>query len=769
MVNAGACRGPEPPPLPPDAMLPQVSGVLAVDGLSGPVTIVRDAAGIPHLTARNQDDLFFAQGFVQAQDRLFQMDLWRRSVQGRLSEVLGANFIERDAATRRVQYRGNLEQEWSSYGPDTRAIATAFIRGVNAWVGRALERLPDEFALAGWKPELWRPEDLLNRTDAFVGSADALDEVFRAQVVSALGAARTDRLFPPRDGRRTLVTRGVDLGAVTPAVADVLRRIGAPPVFSGLAALLPGPAQARTDASSGTPVARAWPDQTGSNAWTIARSANPPRSPLVAGDPHRPLTTPALRYLVHLTAPGWNVIGATSPWMPGVAIGHNDDIAWSMTASRADVQDLYVEKLNPQNPRQVQDRGAWADIEVERDAVHVKGRAEPFEYERLYTRHGVVVGLDRDRHLAYTLRWSGVEPGAAGELAALAVNRANSWSAFRAALRHWKMPAAEFVYADRNGHIGRQLAGLIPRRVPGSGHVPGAGASAGAEWDGWMPADALPFAADPPDRFLVSANDSLARANRLVDMLTRRSAFDVEDAKRLQHDVGSWNAERLVPLLQRLRADDPVVEAARTELVTSDRQIAGDYRAALYVSWENSLRRMLIAQRLPASLRREGALRLTDLVTPLVRPTRDWFDGNPATARNRLLLGALAAAVTELGGDRDPQAWSRAHTAIFSHPLAVGERARQRFNVGPFPVPGYADTVFAVSDTTGPALQVIFDVDDWDRSVGVNAPGQSSAPASPHYADMAKRWAESGYVALPFSAEAVRNSAATTLTLIERR
>ena len=320
-------------------------------------------------------------------------------------------------------------------------------------------------------------------------------------------------------------------------------------------------------------------DRRGRLAATRGRSRAPRQrsvSLLVAGDPHRPLTTPSLRYLVHLTAPGWNVIGATSPWMPGVAIGHNDDIAWTMTASRADVQDLYVESLNPQNPRQTRDGGAWIDMRVEADAVVVKGRAEPFTYERLYTRNGVVVGLDRDRQLAYTLRWSGTEPGGAAELASLTIDRAASWRGFRAALSRWKMPVAEFIYGDRDGHIGRQLAGLIPRRLPGAGRLPGDGSSRAGGWNGWMPADALPSTFDPRGSFLVSANGSSVRENRLNDVLVRLPAADLEDVKTLQHDIGSWAAERLIPLLQRLHADDPAVEAARTALLASDRRISGD-------------------------------------------------------------------------------------------------------------------------------------------------------------------------------------------------
>ena len=223
------------PPAPTPAALPQVSGTLTVDGLTAPVRVVRDRWGVPHIYARNQDDLFFAQGFVQAQDRLFQMDLWRRSVQGRLSEVLGSNFLERDAMTRRMQYRGDMRAEWASYGPDTEAIAIAFVRGVNAWVDIALEQLPEEFTHAGWRPERWKAEDLLNRTDAFVASSNAIDEVLRARLIAAVGARQADALLPPAVGVPTVVPRDLDVATISPVIVDAVRRVGTPPFFSGLA------------------------------------------------------------------------------------------------------------------------------------------------------------------------------------------------------------------------------------------------------------------------------------------------------------------------------------------------------------------------------------------------------------------------------------------------------------------------------------------------------------------------------------------------------
>jgi acyl-homoserine lactone acylase PvdQ len=455
-VVAG-CRG-TPPPAPLKA---QVSGSLDVAGLSAPVRVVRDRSGVPHIYAASQDDLFFAQGLVQAQDRLFQMDLWRRSVQGRLSEVLGPNFVERDAMTRRMQYRGDVESEWASYGGDTKAIASAFVRGINAWVALARERPPEEFVLAGWTPEPWAPEDLLTRTDAFVESGDAIDEVFRARLVAAVGASRADALLPA--GGTTLVPAGLDVATISPVVADAMRRVGTPPFFMGLAAPVIG-SERRVPLPVDAPGGRQ-PD----------RDATFPN--------------PAPRYLVHLNAPGWNVIGATPPWFPGVAIGHNDRVAWNAEPFDADTQDVFVEKLNPSNPHQVDDHGRWVDTEVVSAPIVIRANPKPFVFETEYTRHGVIVASDRTRHLAFAVRWSGTERGAAGALAALALDRAESAAQFTAALARWKMPARRFTYQDVDGVTGSRAAALVPIRRGWNGALPAPAWSGRNEWTGWEAPD----------------------------------------------------------------------------------------------------------------------------------------------------------------------------------------------------------------------------------------------------------------------------------------
>src|SRR6266850_4746110 len=402
------CRQPPPP------LVPEVSGTSVVPGLSAPVRIVRDRWGVPHIYAGNQDDLFVAQGFVQAQDRLFQMDLWRRSVQGRLSEVLGSNFVERDAMTRRMQYRGDLEAEWASYGDDVKAIATAFVRGINAWVGLARDRPPEEFGPAGWKPDFWSPIDLLNRTDAFAGSGDAIDEVRRA--------------------------------GMSDVIADAIRSVGAPPFFAGGAAVQPDLVAVRS----------------------IGRVKAMRSGQLLLAEARRVLDHPSDRYVVHLNAPGWNVVGATAPWGPGVAVGHNEHIAWGMTGIDADTQDVYRDEAD-------------ASRVVIKERIVVKGRATPFVFDREYTRHGVIIASDREHHQVFTVRWSGTEAGAAPELASLAIDRARTWPQFRAALARWKMPPRRVVYVDTDGNIGFQDTALIPIRRAG-------------EWRGWRTIDDLPQA-----------------------------------------------------------------------------------------------------------------------------------------------------------------------------------------------------------------------------------------------------------------------------------
>jgi len=614
-----------------------VSGTTEVPGLSAPARVVRDRWGVPHIYARSRDDLFFAQGFVQAQDRLFQMDLWRRSSQGRLSEVLGPNFAERDAMTRRIQFDGDRDAEWARYGPDAKAIATAFIRGVNQWAERARERPPEEFVVAGWKPDLWQIDDLLNRTDAFVEGRDALEEIFRARLVAALGARRVAEIV----SREAIdIPRGLVPAVVSSVVGDTIRSIGAPPFILGLAK----PVQLKPDT---TDTVRLKPDATydgGRDGRGVrlppSRDASADRQSLGGGGQPdqtvRTLPNPSPRYLVHLNAPGWNVIGATAPWRPGVEIGHNDAVAWDMAPIEADTQDVYVERVNPANAHQVDDNGRWVDTRIVKAALAIRGRGQRLVFDMERTAHGVILAVDRDRHLAFTVRWSGTEPGAVGELTTLDLDRAPTIDAARAALERWIAPVRRITIDDTEGRRASELLGAIPVRRGADGRVPAPAWTGANDWTGWKR-----IAAAPP----ASPLGSLAR---------RQPA-------------------RADALLRELAAESRV-----------DRQRAAVVNA--------------LADAMPAT-------------TPA--PT------------------------------------------LFAHVLGIGAAARRRFNVGPLRPESADARPFAIT----------FDVADWDRSTAINAPGQSAAPDSAHFADLARLWASGGSIPLAFSERAVQMNTETTLVL----
>jgi penicillin G amidase len=443
-----------------------------------------------------------------------------------------------------------------------------------------------------------------------------------------------------------------------------------------------------------------------------------------------------------------------------------------MTAVDADTADLFVERTNPENPHQIEVSGRWQDTTVEADALLVKGRAKPTPFEREYTPHGVVIGTDAEKHLMFTLRWSGAEPGGAGELGALALDRAASGSEVRDALTHWKMPAVEVIYAEQNGAIGSQVAALVPVRRGWDGRLPVPGWSGRFEWSGWRPLDSLPHAVNPASGYLASANSSRPRTELLREVLAAPPSLSAADSVRLQHDVRAWNADRVVPLFARVRSSRDDVEQVRERLLRWDHEVSNDaIEGAVYVTWERLVMRMLIERRVPRALVDEFAARNRDMLVPaLVQPARVWFDGDVVKTRDELVLGALEATVDDFKG----RSWRDMQKVIFSHPLAITEAVRERFNIGPFDRAGYDQTVMSMSGrrpdaVVGASFNAVFDAANWDRSIAQNPPGQSEFPDSPYFADLAKLWAAGEYFLLSFSEREVAANAHTTLMLVPRK
>lgn len=468
------------------ASLSQLDGEARLDGLRARVDVVRDRWGVPHITARNTDDLFFAQGFVQAQDRLWQMEMYRRTWEGTLSEVLGPDYLSHDRLARLLRYRGPWdEREFARYHPEGRRILEAFARGVNAYIAQAGERLPVEFRLTGIRPQPWTPEVALLRTQTAMPVADALNELRLARRVAAVGVDSANREARPSPWRDLVVPDGFDPSVVDDAAIAALNalrtgvvRPALLPEYASLAGAVP---------SENTGVQEHSP---GSNNWAISGRLTASGKPIMANDPHRNVGNPSIRYIVHLTAPGWDVIGATEAPLPGVMIGHNGRIAWGLTIVGTDQSDVVVEQVNPADRRQVRWRGAWEPMRVVIDTIRVKG-AEPVVVEHRFTRHGPVFHEDTVRHLAYAMRSTAHEPGSAGYLSALRYHAIDDCRRFLDAQRYYQAPTENMVCADVHGNIAWQASALSPRRPNWHGRLPVPGHDGRYEWDGFR--DDLPL------------------------------------------------------------------------------------------------------------------------------------------------------------------------------------------------------------------------------------------------------------------------------------
>ncbi|HEY2291550.1 MAG TPA: penicillin acylase family protein [Thermoanaerobaculia bacterium] len=745
------------------AVLAQTSGTLHVPGLRRPVTVLRDRWGVPHIFAETQDDLFLAQGFVAAQDRLWQLEIWRRTGEGRLAEIAGPEAVERDRFARLLRYRGDLAAEYASYAPDAKRIIEAFVRGVNAAIAASRDRLPIEFELAGVRPEPWTPEVCLNRLAAFGMTINSSQEVLRAKLGTELGWKLADELMPAEPPRPLEAQPHAGLEGVDEKVLSL-----------PWAALSPLRFQAAAN---------------GSNNWVVDGALSATGRPLLANDPHRDLSLPSLRYLVHLVGPGWNVIGAGEPALPGVAAGHNERAAFGFTIALIDQQDLYVEETNPANPDEVRFQGRWEPMRVVRESIAVKGR-EPVAAELKFTRHGPVIHEDRERHRVWVLRWVGGEPGTAGYLAALSLDRARNWPEFRKALERWKVPSENLVYADVDGNIGWQVAGLTPVRKGWSGLLPVSGAGE-YEWQGFLPAAELPSAFNPARHFLATANNDIlppgyphelgfdwgdpTRALRIAEVLGAGGKFTIADFERLQYEEVSPVARALVKILGEARGASPELRPWVDRLEAWDGTVAkGSAAAALYEIWAAKLGPAVLKARVPETWLPIVAGRLEQVTALLRDPRPEWFGQDPRAGRDALLLQTLEAAVAEaktrLGPDPAKWRWGALHTATFRHVLGTGPERQALFNLPPVERGGDGTTLnvgvgagFDVSH--GASFRELLDLGNWDRSVATSVPGQSGQPGSPHYADLLPLWAEGRYFPLLYSRKKIEEAATERLVL----
>jgi penicillin amidase len=788
MVLAACLASPtyaQPAPAPASTAVREQSWKVA--GLDAPADILIDHWGIAHIFAASTRDAFFLQGYNAARDRLWQIDLWRKRGLGLLSKSLGSTYVDQDRAARLFLYRGDMQKEWGAYAPNAKAWVMAFAEGVNAYVAEVrsgAKPLPFEFKLTGSTPDVWKPEDVLRiRSHALVSNVTS--EVARARVVCAAGldADRLRRKIEPVDHKMT-VPPGLNPCEVP---ADVLKDyLLATKQVEFMGADV---SEQRADLSAEKQLAAAMEAQSmeGSNNWVIAPSRTATGRPILANDPHRQLGAPSLRYIVAMNAPGIDIIGAGEPALPGISIGHNENVAFGITIFAIDQEDLYVYELKKGDSKSYRYKSGWEKMHVVRETIEVKGGAAQ-QVELRFTRHGPVLALDPATNRAFAMRTVWNEPGLSGYFGSSRMLTAKNWDDFKAAGNAWGAPPLNIVYADVSGNIGWIAAGRAPIRKNWDGLLPVPG-DGRYEWSGFQGKDVLPSLFNPAEGFFGTANEmnlpsgypneqnriafewsDRSRINRINELLGAKTNMTLADSMVIQTDAVSTQSRRAVALLEPLNSQDAELTQALALLKAWNHdESTSSAAAAIYEVWATKyLGKATVAKVTPEVARKlVGDAHLEAVIDYLEHP-----DGalgtDPATARNVILSESLKAALAEirqrLGPDTRSWAWGRLHHATFEPAIAVlaDPQLRAQMTLGPLETPGssstpraqaYRGSDFAVM--AGASVRMVMDVGAWDNSVVMNTPGQSDDPMSAHYRDLFPMWAEGTYVPLRYSRAAV--------------
>ena len=779
------------------------SKTLPVSGLQQPVEVIRDTYGINHIYAKNEQDLFFAQGYCAARDRLFQFEIWRRQATGTVAEILGPRELKRDIGTRLFQFRGNMKQELNHYHPHGEQIITAYVQGVNAYIEETkkdAKLLPLEFKLLGITPEKWTTAVVISRHQGLLGNLTNELEISRA--VASIGADKVNDLIDFEPGKPDLnIDPAINQQLLFDNIIELYDAYRKPINFTPKDLV----ASANSNWKDYESLAQHDEEATqnflerekfsiGSNNWIVDGEHSQSKFPLLANDPHRFITAPSLRYMVHLNAPGWNVVGGGEPEIPGISIGHNDQAAWGLTIFGIDAEDLYVYELNPSNQNQYRYQGQWEDMRTIKDTIHVKGTPDVF-VEHKYTRHGPVTYADLKNNKAYAVRCGWLEPGGAPYLASLRMNQATTWEEFREACSYSHIPAENMIWADKKGNIGWQAVGIAPIRKNWSGLVPVPG-DGRYEWSGYLPIQSLPYVYNPEKGYWATANENLVpqnypyrnavgwewadsfRADRINEVLGSGRKHSLADMMRLQSDYLSIPARTLIPFLRELKSTDAKVESARAMLLNWNFILdKNSVEAAIYVAWEKKIYANMLTLLVPESARKQiRILELTKTISWIIAP-RPEFGVNPVLGRDQFLLTSLKQAVddltTTLGSDM--KKWNygqeKYHHALIKHPLsnAVDEATRKKFEAGPLPRGGYGSTPGMTTNENnqlgGASFRIAVDTEDWDKTMFTNTPGQSGDPDSPFYKNLFELWANDKHFPVYFSRSMIEKVATEKLTL----
>lgn len=774
---------------------PSNSEEISINGLNESVEIVRDEWGINHIYAKNQHDLFFAQGYAAAKDRLFQFEIWRRQATGTVAEILGERELKRDIGTRLFKYRGNMDKELNYYHDDGKEIIIAYTNGVNAYVdeiSNSPELLPMEFKLLNIVPEKWTPEVVISRHQGLLGNIGQELQIGRA--VAKLGSKKTKELywFHPKDPDITLDS-SINKDLLSDDILELYNAYRKPVEFISSDVVEEYRNTLEADAVMALYDGKNDSLSIGSNNWVVRGNLMEDGNTYMANDPHRTIAVPSLRYMAHLVAPGWNVIGGGEPEIPGISIGHNQYGTWGLTVFRTDGEDLYVYDLNPDNLNQYKYKDSWVDMNSISENIKIKGRTD-VKVDFLYTQHGPVTYVDEANLKAYAVRCAWLEPGGSPYLASLRMDQAKTWEEFREACNYSHIPGENMIWADKKGNIGWQAVGIAPIRKNYSGLVPVPG-DGRYEWDGYLPIIQKPNAYNPTQGYLATANQNVTpenyerwdaigyswsdpyRGDRVDEVLGSGKKLTMEDMKALQVDYLSIPARILVPMLDNIVFNGKAEDAKKTLEDWDFRLEASSVEAAIYVAWENQIKKSA------------NGLFIPDVVKDIVsgiqfKRVMDWianpdskFGQNPVLGRNQFLSDTFIKAISNLEDmlGEDMNTWQYGqekfkHTYM-SHALgnSVNKEIRNKLNLGPLPRGGNAYTPGSTGgnnrQSSGASFRMIVNTGNWDAAIGTNGPGQSGNPESPFYNNLFEPWAKDQYFPVYYSKDKIDSVSVSTTIL----
>ena len=785
--------------------LPQVDGTVVVNGLHSDVSVERDRWSIPHIRASSAEDMVEAQGYVMAQDRLWQMDLLRRAARGQLSEIFGPAVLSIDKRFRTMGFGHAAEREAAAAKGEPRIIVEAYARGVNKFIEQHQNQLPLEFSLLHYKPQPWTPADTFviggymyqTLTDTWES------KLSRAKVIERVGLDRAKDLFSSeaamdhfivgdpndkKDGSQHAHSGDDDEDDDDMESDDVIKAQNLKPHGPREAEIPPDinsmlwPA-ARDFLSGSNGETR---QSLGSNNWVVSGSHTATGKPLLANDTHLELSVPSIWYQVHLTAPGWNVEGFTFPGAPLVVIGHNDRIAWGFTNNGADVQDLYIETFNPATPDEYRVNGAWKKAQTLDEVIHIKGQVDQ-HLAVVSTRHGPIV--HRDGNKGYALRWTATEPGALANSYNW-LGAAQNWDEFRKAIKQSWGPAQNAVYADVDGNIGYVMSARVPIRKKGHGEVPVPGDTDDYEWTGYIPFEQLPQALNPESGLIVTANARVTgpdykpfltdrweepyRTARIFDLLQGRHDLRPEDMLKVQNDTYSYPHMFLAEQLSAAAKSVPPKDARAQRLIQQLKDWNGIANAdSVEVSFLQAVRRSLMEMILEPYLGNNTDLyewrSMAFLQKVLTERPAKWLPPS-CKSYDELLTSAADRAVSKLAAQTNSQRptdwpWKRFNSLQMLHPMGQTGILKLLFSISDKPQSGTVYSVRAASKRHGPSERFVANPANWDDSILLITSGESGQLGSSHYTDQFSFWYEGKPIVLPFSDAAEKSTRKHTLTL----